>query len=76
MVAHIAYYQIAGYPLIMWLGVVLLLLLLATAAIGAMNRRGMRRIPIRWHFILAWLSLLLALVHGVLGIAIFIPAGV
>lgn len=68
---NITYYPIFGKPLIMWLGIATLLSLLATAAIPLLRRRGFQKFHIRYHFILARVTIGLALVHGFLGVAIY-----
>jgi hypothetical protein len=55
LVHALAYHPIAGYPLILWPGIVLLP---ATAAPGGRNRRGSHRISLRWHFRPAWITLI------------------
>jgi hypothetical protein len=62
----VSYYPILGLPLIAYIGIVTLLCLIFTASISVMNRRGITRIPMQWHFIMARITIALALVHGVL----------
>jgi hypothetical protein len=68
MFQEITYFLIFGKPLIMYLGILTLLVILVTAAIAVMNKNGIRIIPFRWHPVCAGLAILLALVHGLLGV--------
>lgn len=68
MVTAIAYHLILGKPLIVWLGFLTLLSLLLAAAIAILNRRGIHTIPARWHPRCAAVAILLALIHGTMGL--------
>jgi hypothetical protein len=68
MLESITYHLIFGKPLILYGGVITLLSLLTTASISFMNRRGIHFIPFKWHPRMAALTILLAVVHGTLGI--------
>lgn len=72
MFQEITYYPIFGKPLILYLGVLTLLAILFTAAIAIMNKKGIRTIPFRYHPVCAGCAILLALVHGLLGILAYI----
>ena len=67
MFQDITYFPVFGKPLIMYLGILTLLAFLFTASIPVMNKKGIRAIPFRWHPLCAGCAILLALVHGVLG---------
>jgi hypothetical protein len=67
MFQEITYYLIFGKPLILYLGILTLLAFLVTATIGVMVLKGIRTIPFRWHTRCAGCAILLALVHGLLG---------
>lgn len=71
MLTNISYYLIFGRPLIMYLGILTLSSFLITAYIGFMNLRGKTRIPLRWHFRMAGVSLVLAIIHGILGMVAY-----
>lgn len=71
MLVRIAYLSILGKPLIMYLGILTLFSFLFTAYIGFMNLRGKTKIPLKWHFRMAGISLTLAVIHGILGISRF-----
>lgn len=68
MIAQIAYYQILGKPLILYLGILTILSFLFTASIAIMNARGIHKIPFKWHPRMAKISIGLAILHGLLGI--------
>jgi hypothetical protein len=72
MFEEITYYLIFGIPLILYLGILTLLAILFTAAIAVMNKKGIRTIPFYWHPVCAACAILLALVHGLLGILAYI----
>jgi hypothetical protein len=67
MFQEITYFLIFGKPLIMYLGILTLLAILVTAGIVVMNKKGIRIIPFQWHPVCAGFAILLALVHGLLG---------
>lgn len=72
-IATVAYMPVLGLPLVVVLGIVLFLFLCITASIAVLKRRGaLENVPFTWHFWFARISLLLALVHGVLGISVYI----
>ncbi|MBN1195019.1 MAG: hypothetical protein JXA08_06705 [Methanomicrobiaceae archaeon] len=72
MIYELAYHSVFGLPFLVIMGIITLLCFCVTAAIAAMNRRGIRTIPIRWHFTMAKISIALALFHGVLGLSVHI----
>lgn len=68
MFRTIAYTLILGKPLIMWGGIITLCSFLFTAYISYSNSKGNHKIPFKWHSVMAKVSLILALFHGLLGI--------
>jgi hypothetical protein len=68
MFQNITYFLIFGKPLIMYLGIVTLIAFLFTASIAVMNLKGIRTIPFQWHPRCAIFAIVLALVHGALGV--------
>ncbi len=72
MFVKIAYYYILGLPLIGWMGILTLLSLLTVASIGLANMRGWHKIPLKWHFRLAAVTLILAAIHGFIGLMVYI----
>ena len=66
MIQTIAFYEILGLPMIVYGGATTLILLMTTAVIGAIHK------SMKLHVWLARITVLLGLVHGIIGIAIFI----
>lgn len=71
MLAKIAYFLILGKPVVFYLGILTILSLLFTAAIGFLNKRGNHMIPLKWHFRMAGITVALSLLHGVLAISAY-----
>ncbi|MEI7452533.1 MAG: hypothetical protein WCK37_05045 [Candidatus Falkowbacteria bacterium] len=71
MIHTFAYSLFLGKPLIMYGGLLTLLLILSTATIGALNLKGITIIPLKWHFRLALITILVALGHGILGLSLY-----
>ena len=71
MIHNIALALIFGKPVIMYGGIATLLSLLFTATVGFLNYNGMAVIPFKWHPRLAALTIIMALMHGLLGLSIF-----
>ncbi|MBI4709028.1 MAG: hypothetical protein HY764_02400 [Candidatus Portnoybacteria bacterium] len=71
MLAEIAYWEILGKPLIMYLGLLTLASFLFTASIAIMNKRGITKIPFKWHPRMAKTSIGLAIIHGLLAMSIY-----
>jgi hypothetical protein len=72
MIHNLAFTLFLGQPLIMYGGITTFLLLLFTAIVGALNFKGIRIIPFKWHPILALITILVALIHGILGLSILL----
>jgi len=72
MLHDIAVFQVAGRPLIFYLGIVTLISLVVTALIGFARRRGIRRIPFRWHRLMAIATLVMAGAHAVLALSTYL----
>ncbi|MFC1616090.1 hypothetical protein ACFL21_03035 [Patescibacteria group bacterium] len=60
MISKIAYFMILGKPLIMWGGIATLILLIVTVILSKKDRK--------MHKILATITFIIALMHGILGI--------
>ena len=72
-IAAFAYIPVLGLPFVVVLGIVLFIFLCITASIAVLKRRGaLENVPFTWHFWFARFSLLLALLHGILGISVYI----
>ena len=70
MVHNLAFTLIFGQPLVMYLGITTFLLLLFTATVGFLNFKGISVIPFKWHPRLALITIIVALIHGILGLSI------
>jgi len=71
MIHNLAFSLFLGFPLIMYGGLLAFLLLLLTLTVGALNYRGIRTIPFKWHPRLALLTLIVSLIHVFFGLAFF-----
>ncbi len=68
MLEDITYYLILGIPFIVYIGIITITFIFLTAIIAILKRRGKIKISIKWHYRLAYVSILLATIHGILGI--------
>ena len=71
MLAHLAYYQILGKPVLMYSGILTLVSFIFTALIPILNQKGIHKIPFSWHSRMAKVSFSLAIIHAILGISIY-----
>lgn len=72
-IAAIAYMPVMGLPLVVLLGILLFICICITASIAILKKRGkIKQVPFTWHYRFAGLSLLLSLLHGIMGISIYI----
>ncbi|MEK6864274.1 MAG: hypothetical protein AABX27_03205 [Nanoarchaeota archaeon] len=69
MLNNISFYMIGGKPLIMYGGIIVLLLMLATATLGAMVLKG--KIQFKYHKAMAISTIIAGLLHGILGMLSF-----
>ncbi len=69
MLNNISFYMIGGKPLIMYGGIIVLLLMLATATLGAMVLKG--KIQFKYHKAMAISTIIVGLLHGILGMLSF-----
>ncbi|MFA6593977.1 MAG: hypothetical protein WCT16_01840 [Candidatus Buchananbacteria bacterium] len=74
MLSAIALMPIFGYPAVMYGGIITLILFLFVAIIGYRISKGKCKLPnpIKWHQTLAFLALVLAVIHGILGLSILL----
>lgn len=68
MLEEITYYLILGIPFIVYLGVITIVLLFITAIIARLKRQEKLKISIKWHYRMAYISIISASLHGFLGI--------
>ena len=72
MFNDITYYLIFGLPFIVYLGIITIIMFIITALIALLRRKGKIKISVKWHYRLAYISIVLALIHGFLGITAYI----
>jgi len=72
MLQEISYYLIFGRPFILYLGIITLGSFLVTASIPLLRQYGLAKILFPWHMRIAGISIALGLLHGALGIALYI----
>jgi len=72
MVANYALMPIFGYPAIMYGGILTLILLLTTASIGIGIFKGWLKWNFIVHPIIASITIVVAIIHGILGLSIFL----
>lgn len=70
MINNFAFISFLEIPLVGYLGVVTFLLMLFTATVGALTMKGITLIPFKWHPRLAIMTIVIALIHGILGASI------
>jgi|WetSurSiteA1Bulk_404760.scaffolds.fasta_scaffold00233_8 mono/diheme cytochrome c family protein len=66
MLDAIAYYQIFGFPVLMYTGIGAFLFLLFTAIVALRRKHG--RFSMKWHHRMAIIAIIVALVHGMMGL--------
>ena len=66
---QIAYYQILGKPLILYMGIATYSLFVFAALIPILNQKKIWYIPFVWHTRVAKGAILLATIHGLMGIS-------
>ncbi len=71
MLNEISYYPIFGYPLILYLGLIAVVLFLATASMSTILKAKIKN-HFNVHRSFAILSILVALIHGILGILAYL----
>ncbi|MFZ2193254.1 MAG: hypothetical protein WAV31_03345 [Candidatus Moraniibacteriota bacterium] len=71
MIHTLALTLFLGKPLVMYGGILTLLMMLFTATVGALNMKGIHVIPLKCHFKLAIITIIIGLVHAFFGLSIF-----
>jgi len=66
--AQLAYASLFGKPLIFYFGILTLTLLFSTATIGYLSYKG-KNVPFKLHIYLAGTTLVVSVLHALLGIA-------
>lgn len=72
MIAQIAYSQILGKPLLLYIGVLSMLLMLFTATIAILNKKGIQKIPFQWHPRMAIVTIIFAIIHGIFAMSAYL----
>jgi hypothetical protein len=68
MLENITYYPIFNIPFIVYIGILTIILLLITASTALLKRKQKIKLSIKWHYRLAYFSILLGLIHSILAI--------
>ena len=68
MLQEITYYLIFGIPFVVYLGIITIVIFVLTALLALLKRKGKIKISIQWHYRLAYLSIILGIIHGTLGV--------
>ena len=72
MLVKIAYFELVGWPLLAILGMTTLGLLLTTAIFPWLRQKGIIKIPFIWHTRLAKLTVVVAIVHAILALSVYL----
>ncbi|MBN1151166.1 hypothetical protein JXA84_08125 [candidate division WOR-3 bacterium] len=65
----ITYFPILGKPLVMWLGIAVLLSFFITSTLPFLRKKVFKKIPYKAHPRMAAFSMILAVIHAILGLA-------
>lgn len=71
MIHDIALILFLSHPLVLYAGVLGFLFLLFTAIVGMLNFKGIQAIPFRWHPRLAVITIIVIIIHAILGLSIY-----
>lgn len=71
MITGVAYFLIWGKPVIMYSGILAMIFLLITATVGFLLFKGKLNWPIKRHGLFAFLTIILVLIHAVLGLSVY-----
>jgi hypothetical protein len=71
MLQEITYYLVFGIPFIVYLGIITILMFMLTALLAVLKQKGKMKFSIQWHHRMAYLSILLGVTHGILGITAY-----
>lgn len=72
MLLGIIFQRVLGLPLIAWGGIFTFTCLIITALIAYVTIKNIRPLPVKWHIQMAWLTILLASIHGLAAILAFL----
>lgn len=68
----LAYLSLFGKPLIFYLGIVSLTSLLATVLLAVLIRRNKLSLSFKWHIRMAWVTVGVSLLHGLLALSVYL----
>ncbi len=71
MISGIAFFPILGLPLVFYMGIVTFLCFSFTALVGYLNLHGNHSIPFKFHPWMALISIVIGLLHALLGVSIY-----
>jgi desulfoferrodoxin (superoxide reductase-like protein) len=71
-IEDINYYSILGLPFILHLGIFTLIIFILTALLPLLKRWKIATIDVKWHIRLAYVAIVLGIIHGILGIIIYL----
>lgn len=72
MFTEITYHMVFGLPLIVYGGIFTLLSFLATATVAYGTRKGFLQVDVKWHYLLAGLSIVAGLSHAVFALLAYL----
>lgn len=73
MISQLAYTLVFGKPIIMYGGILTYLFLLSTASVSILNIKfQIHVIPFKWHARLAMLTIIVATLHAILGMSLYL----
>ena len=72
MISQIALTKIFGLPVVAYGGMFTLLLILITGYVGHSLMKGEQKFSLKTHKNLFWLTLIIGIIHGIIGISIFL----
>jgi hypothetical protein len=72
MLLGIIFQRYFGLPLIAWGGIFTFLCLIVTALIAYLTVRNIKPLPVKWHYNMALLTIILAAIHGLAAILAFL----
>lgn len=72
MLRELSYYPIFGIPTIVYLGITTLTLFIITALLALLIRRRIIKTSLPWHYRFAYLSLIIGIIHGTLGLLAYV----
>lgn len=71
MLGQIAFYSIMGKPVMFYMGIIALILFIITGMIPLLRQRAILNIPMEWHFRLAKIAIVIALLHGIFALSAY-----